>query len=263
MDDRQKLKQLKNNVVKSNELILKSRFDLSLKQQKMVLYLISQVNPYDEEMKLYQFKIGDFCKVCGIDHTSGKNYKTLKEEIKAIADKSIWVRLEDGRETLLRWIEKPYINANKGTIDIRLDSDMKPFLLDLNRNFTTYKLIYTMSFKSKYSIRLYETLCALHYNEEEEYTVFFSIDELRERLGVEEKEYPLFKNFNQRVLQPAIKEINQYSNKNVEYDFIKKGQKVNIIRMKITTYETPQMERVRTEIEKSLDLEQLSIFDLI
>lgn len=36
-------------VVKANALIQKSRFSLSLQQQKIVLYLISKIQPNDEE----------------------------------------------------------------------------------------------------------------------------------------------------------------------------------------------------------------------
>ena len=130
-----------NTVVKANELIQKSRFSLSLQQQKVVLYLISQIAPQDEDFKLYEFSIVEFCKVCGIDYSNGKNYADLKEAVKEIADKSIWVKLDNGKETLLRWIEKPYLDEHSGTIQIKLDKDMKPFLLQLKENFTQYELL--------------------------------------------------------------------------------------------------------------------------
>lgn len=94
-----------NTVVKANELIQKSRFSLTLQQQKIVLYLISQITMYDEDFKLYEFSIVEFCKVCGIDYESGKNYADLKAAIKEIADKSVWIRLANGKQTLVRWIE--------------------------------------------------------------------------------------------------------------------------------------------------------------
>ena len=49
-------------VVKANELIQKSRFNLTLQQQKIVLYLISQIERNDKEFKLYSFSIQQFCK---------------------------------------------------------------------------------------------------------------------------------------------------------------------------------------------------------
>ena len=71
-------------VIKSNDLIQKSRFSLSLQQQKIILCLIAQISPYDDEFKLYEFNVVDFCKACGIDYDSGKNYQDLKLAIKEI-----------------------------------------------------------------------------------------------------------------------------------------------------------------------------------
>ena len=110
------------SVVKANDLIQKSRFSLSLLQQKIVLYLISQITAFDTDFKEYEFDIREFCQVCGIDFDNGGNYGYLKEQIKAIADKSLWIKIQD-EETLLRWIEKPYINKKNGTIRIRLDDN--------------------------------------------------------------------------------------------------------------------------------------------
>ena len=175
-------------VRKSNELIQKSRFDLSVEQQRIVLYLISKISLQDEDLMLYDFSIVDFCRVCGIDHDNGRCYKYLKAAIKALADKSEWVFIgEKDEETLVRWIEKPYFSQKNGTIRIRLDNDMKPFLLQLKERFTQYELIYTLNFGSKYSIRLYELIKSRHFHETEEYTFSYSIDELRRLIGADDK----------------------------------------------------------------------------
>ncbi|MDE7246892.1 MAG: replication initiation protein, partial [Lachnospiraceae bacterium] len=152
MKDDKYLELRNKTVTKANDLIQKSRFNLSLQQQKIVLYLISQITSADEDFKLYEFSIAEFCRVCGINDNNGKTYQDLKMAIKEIADKSLWVAVDEKRETLLRWIEKPYIDAGSGTIQIRLDSDMRPFLLQLKQNFTTYELLWTLHFKSKYTI---------------------------------------------------------------------------------------------------------------
>ena len=93
-----------STVVKSNDLIQKSRFSLSLLQQRILLYLISQITPVDDDFKLYEFSIAEFCKVCGISY-NGRSYNEIKAIIKEIADKSVWITLADGKtETLVRWI---------------------------------------------------------------------------------------------------------------------------------------------------------------
>ena len=72
-----------NTVVKSNALIQQSRFSLSTIQQKIILYIISQIEPWDVELKEYDFKVIDFCKVCGIE-AHGEMYSIIKKHIKDI-----------------------------------------------------------------------------------------------------------------------------------------------------------------------------------
>lgn len=217
-----------NTVSKANELIQKSRYSLSTQQQKIILYLISQINPYATEFKKSKFKIQDFCKVCGIDCGNGNNYITLKEQIKKIADKSCWIKLDNGKETLLRWIEKPYIDENNGTIEIVFDKDMKPYLLQLREHFTQYELCFTLLFKSKYSIRLFELLESYHFHKLEKLYIEFDVEELKQRLDCEN--YTQFKDFNTRVLKPALNEINKHTMYNIDYSFIKAGRKIIKIR---------------------------------
>lgn len=248
-------------VVKANELIQQSRFNLSLQQQKIVLYLISQISPHDEEFKLYEFSIAEFCRVCGIEVENGKNYQNLKQSIKDIADKSLWVHLDEDEETLLRWIEKPYINKKSGVIKIRLDNDMKPFLLQLKKNFTQYELIYTLHFKSKYTIRLYELLKSIHFHELETYTRKYAIDDIRRIFGAEN--YIEYRDFKRRVLEPSIREINDYSDKVVSYEEIKVGRRVSGIQFTITTKSPVERLQVRNRIDEDLGTEQVSLFDIL
>lgn len=220
-------------VSKANDLIQKSRFSLSLQQQKVVLYLISQINADDTDFKLYDFMIADFCRVCGIDVDSGGNYINLKNTLQQIANKSVWITLPNKQQTLVRWIEKPYIDSQRGTIRIKLDADMKPFLLQLKKQYTRYQLIYTLRFKSKYSIRLYEYIKSVHYNELSTYQQIISIGELKRIMGAEI--YDETRDFKRKSLNPAVKEINKYSDKDLIVEEIKKGRKITHLKLIIST----------------------------
>lgn len=220
-------------VSKANDLIQKSRFSLSLQQQKVVLYLISQINADDTDFKLYDFMVADFCRVCGIDVDSGGNYINLKNTLQQIANKSVWITLPNKQQTLVRWIEKPYIDSQRGTIRIKLDADMKPFLLQLKKQYTRYQLIYTLRFKSKYSIRLYEYIKSVHYNELSTYQQIISIGELKRIMGAEI--YDETRDFKRKSLNPAVKEINKYSDKDLIVEEIKKGRKITHLKLIIST----------------------------
>ena len=248
-----------NFVVKSNDLIQKSRFSLTLQQQKIMLYLISQITPFDDDFKLYTFSISEFCKVCGIDEDNGKNYMNLKTAIKEIADKSLWIKLKNGQQTLVRWIEKPYIDEMSGEIQIKLDNDMRPYLLHLQSNFTKYELIWTLHFKSKFTIRLYELVKSIHYYDLETYKKRYTVDELRELLDAED--YTEYYDFKRRVLVPAVKEINLYSDKTVEFEEIKKGRKVVKIELSISSKEGLKDIQIRSGIEKEMGTDRPTLWD--
>ena len=235
-------------VTKANELIQKTRYSLSTQQQKILLYLISQINPFATEFKKAKLKIQDFCNVCGIDSKNGNNYITLKEQIKKIADRSCWVKLEDGRETLLRWIEKPYIDEKSGTIEIIFDKDMKPFLLELRQNFTQFELSYVLLFKSKYAIRLYELLESYHYHKLEPLEKTFNIEELKKILDCEN--YKAFKDFRIKVIDLAVKEINENTMYNIEYELTKEVRKFTEITFKLNKKEV--IEQLKTQDKNNL-----------
>ena len=246
-------------VNKSNELIQRSRFNLSLQEQKIILYLISHISPYDTEFKEFSFSILDFCKVCGIDPDGGKNYRDIKAAIKSIADQSIWIQINDDEETLLRFIEKPYLNKNSGTIKIRLDPDMAPYLLNLRQNFTSYELVFTLRFSSKYSIRLYELIKSIHYRQLEQYERIFPLEELKRIMGAET--YKTYQTFKTRALNMAVNEINRYSDTNIQYVPLKKGKAVQAIKFIIKPKELNEILALRAETEEEFGWTQLSLFE--
>lgn len=238
-----------NTIVKANELIQKSRFSLSAQQQKIVLFIISQINPFDDDFKEYEFRITEFCKVCGID-TKGNIYEEIRQQIKDIADKSIWIELDNGAETLARWIETPTIEKNSGTIRININKNMKPFLLHLQEKYTQYDLIYTLNFKSKYSIRLYEYLKSIHFNKFKQYYLTVEIDKFQKML---DSPYKTFRDFNVNVLKPAHKEINTLSDIIFDYELVRNGRRVKEIKLTITIKDTMDRLRIAKENERLLD----------
>ena len=88
-------------VVKSNALIQQTRYELSLQEQRILLYLISKIKPDDTEIKETEISIIDFCKVCGIDYTKNKaTYSYVKSILKNLADKSNWIEFEPDTEEI-------------------------------------------------------------------------------------------------------------------------------------------------------------------
>ena len=227
-------------VVKANELIQRSRFSLTAQEHKIISYLISKIKPDDYEFHLFEFKIGEFCEVCGIDHVNGKNYINLKSTIKKLSDKSLWVKSDDGKkEILFRWVDDAVIDYQNGTVLMKINERMKSFLLQVKEKFTQYGLYYTLPMKSQYSMRLYELFKSW------EYIGWWraEVEELKRNLFAETyKRYPDFK---RKVIDTAIRETNVYGDINVSYTVEKRGNKVTHIVFQIKT-KTDILERAQT-----------------
>jgi plasmid replication initiation protein len=60
--------------------------------------------------------------------------------------------------------------------------------------------------------------------------VDFSLDELKNELGADEiHSYEIYSNFRREVIERALREINTYTDLNLEYKPIKTGKKVTRI----------------------------------
>lgn len=229
MDDQKYLAIHDSYIVKSNELIQRSRFKLSLTQQKVVLYLCSQIQQTDEDFKLYTIPIREFCQLCGIDGAGGRQYKAIQTTLEQLRQKSYIINLTEHRSTSVSWVEKWYLDTSEGvkSIQIRLDPDMKPYLLRLKDNYTKYEYAYTLRMTHKATPRLYELLKSYHYDKTKPYDKAFDVDELRQLLDADDKEsYRQFRYFRSVVLEPAVDEISEQTDIVVTMQARKQGRTV-------------------------------------
>lgn len=230
-------------VRKANDLIQKSHFDLTEKEQKVILYLISKIQPTDTDFQEYAFSIKEFAEVCGIEYPAG--YTRIKDCLKAIADKSVWIPFQNN-DSLIRWLE--YVDINKQTheINIRFDKRLKPFLLELKSNYTEYKLIYPLYFKHKYTTRLYEWLKSIYYDETEEYSTVQPLEMIKQRMGAEI--YKPYAHFKTRALLPALKEINAVSDLKVKCGEFRNGTQKKVIALEFIINKKTKAETTKAEM---------------
>lgn len=241
------LKKREYLVVKGNELIQRNRFELSLTEQKTVAFICSMIKPIDVKDNImevpfqleYEFNIRDYCKVCGLNYDSGNNYAEIKATLKHLRDRSMWLILEDGSEILVGWLSKVRISKKSGKVLIELDRDLAPYLFDLGQKFTQYQLYNILAMKSAFSVRIYELMKSYAYQKNK----IFDIDELKQLLMVDTvKSYKDFSLFRKKVLEIATHEINELTDITINYEPIKKGNKV--IKIKFVIEQKNPMERL-------------------
>lgn len=241
-------------VYKANDMIQKGRHKLSLQEQRCVLYAISKIKPDDTVFEEYTFELSDFYKLCGL---RGNSYTELKAILIGLKQKTWWVETAPNVESTVSWFNKVRTNKKSGTVIIRFDDDMMPYLLELskeNQYYTHYQLKYVLPMKSRYAIQLYELLKSYQRNN---FDWYFEIDELKQRLNCEQ--YVNFFDFRRRVLEPAVEEINKYSDIEVDYETEKEGRKVTRINFFMQKKEKTALldadRAISTALDGELDVE--------
>jgi plasmid replication initiation protein len=249
--------EVKYKVFKHNDLIQMTRNTMSLNGKKIIAYLISKIQKDDEDFLEQKLEVVKLIELIGLNGTSGANYQIIKDSIKNIAEPCVWWTLPNGKETLVRWIDKPLIDKGSGLIEIKLDSDLKPYLLDLHKKgfFTAYLLEDVLNLKSNYAFNLYELLKS--YENKKEITI--DLDDLKLRLNA--GNYNKYANFRQKVLDVATAEINEKTDLLISWKPIKgaySGRKVTEIEFIINRKEEkkkpklmPKSKLAKTIQEKS------------
>ncbi|WP_031213361.1 replication initiation protein [Geobacillus thermopakistaniensis] len=209
--------QYNSAVTKSNALI-EANYKLSTIEQKIILYIISQIRKDDADFKMYKLPIQEFSELLG--YRGSPKYTELREITKNLMRKVLEIR-EGQKLKQLSWVSYVEYDEHSGYVSLAFDPRLKPYLLQLKREFTTYRLKNVMELKSSYSIRMYELLKRWQYMGE----VVIRLDDLRMMVGAGDK-YSEYHNFKKRVLNPAKKEIAEKTDIMFTYEEIREKRKV-------------------------------------
>lgn len=247
----------RNAVVrKANALIQKTSFALSAQQQKIIAYLISKIEPFTNQFDYITFDVQTYCKIAGLDYkNSGNLYKEIMNSIQQLADKSLWIELDENskEKTLVRWISNPVINEQTGQVKIKFDDVLKPYLLQLRSNYTEMVLINEFALSSRYAVRLYEIVKSVHYNSQEPYRKTFEIDDLRNKLSATAESLKDYKQFRKFVLDTSIAQINERTDLLLSYTTKKLGRKIHYITFRIELKENLERLKAYSVADESLN----------
>jgi plasmid replication initiation protein len=240
-----------NFVTKSNKLI-EANYKLGVIEQKIILCLASNIQPTDSDFKTYTLPIKEFTRLLGLK--GSPKYKDLRDITKELMQKVFEIRINK-KVIQVAWLSFVAYNESEGTIDIRFDPFLRPYLLELKREFTSYKLENVVKLKSTYAIRIYELL--KQYEKIQERT--FLLKDLRKLLGAEDI-YPAYGNFKQRVLMPAQKELKAKTDISFKLEEIKNGRRVIKIKFIIESVKQNKGEQLNLFEENLEEFKQVNSF---
>ena len=175
----------------------------------------------------------DYAEAFGVSENDG--YKILEKAAISLMRKHVTFYSEAHRrgskklkDTIKRvqWVGSSEYVRNEGKIRIRWYDEIVPQLLGLRQHFTVYRLAQIKHLKHKSAVRLLPLLERFKSTGVAEYTV--------EDFCMSIEAAPSFqKNFGmlrRRIIEPAVRELNEHSDLLVTYETRKEGKKVVALR---------------------------------
>ena len=247
-------------VIKKANQLIESRYRFDIWETRFFLSILSQIRRDDDDFQVYRVWYKDVIRAFNLK--SNQSYSLLREAAKSIMSKSFFVSYEkDGttREVqyhILRKIDymkdgqEGQKRESQEYIDVTIEQEMKPFFLQLQRNFTAYDLRNVVKLGA-YPIRVYELL--KQYESIGERTL--DIEEIKRMFEIT-KEYPRFPDFFRWVVSPAIKEINSHTDLMItDCIKVKEGKKVVSLRFVFRRKPDEDVPHTRSKVaQKPLEL---------
>lgn len=218
----------KNYVVQANALI-GGKQALKLNSAKLIRSAIMQVVRDDEELKPYVITIKELSDLLGIPKSN--IYRDVEDITDDILKNPVYVRDVKNGKTVrfikIPWVSRCEYKADVG-IALKLNEELKPFLVSLKEHYTQYILGEVLAMRSVYAIRIFEILQSKMMSDgvpSNGAHVILSVQELRECCDCEDK-YLAFGDFRKRVVDKAVSEINRVTYYDLSYTYQKRGKSV-------------------------------------
>lgn len=213
--------------IRQQNQLVEARYSLTARELKLVLYVCAMVDPNAESFGKCQIRVKEFAELVGVE--TDALYLELRETARSVRRKELILEniVEPGedrpRRKYISWFIDVSVDPNgDGYIGVTLHPDLKPYLLQVHRDYTRFQLGYAVRMESKYAIRLYQLLQRWAFVGKKR----ISVEDLRLRLGARELDkngeiikdnLPAYKSLKQKALRPAVDEINEKSDLSVSF----------------------------------------------
>lgn len=215
-------------VTKDNHLI-EATYMLSLSEQRLLLLTIARIDSRAilQPGICHTITAGEIADSYNLPRDQA--YELLINVAERLYERSVVIcdpdpDRPDVSHLRTRWVASIRYLPSRGAIELIFAPAILPFLSQLKRKFSSYRLEHVAPMTSIYAIRLYELL--IQWREAGTRTV--EIDWLRERFELGDK-YLNIRDLKARVLNPAIEQINAHSDLQVRWEQHKRGRVVHAL----------------------------------
>lgn len=215
-------------IVTSNDLIsARGLSELSLYGRKLFLLAIAQCRKTDKEFFCYEISVSDFAKLIGV--RKNHIYETAREISNELMHTTIEVVNNPEKRKFRIFTLFAVCDYDDSRLYFQLNSMLTEFLLDLRKDFCQPLLSNFLPMKSASTMAIWHLMQRevqkIQCDSDEKATFRFklTLKEIRTATGTEEK-YERISQFKGKVLDHALKELNQLQLAKISYSDVKSGR---------------------------------------
>lgn len=223
----------KNKIVVKHNSLIDASYHLSLVEQRVMLLAIVTAREICDLTPSTNIEVSAKDYISQYKVSNATAYETIKEAADSLFNRQFSYHNDyknSNAITKARWVNKIIYAKDLGLIVLNLSDEVISLISRLEVQFTRYMLDQVSDFKSKYSVRVYELIIKwLKVGRTEKY----ELKDFRNKIGLLEKEYSSLGDFKKRVLDVAVKEINEKTDISIDLEQFKTGRSVTHIRFNI------------------------------
>lgn len=221
---------MKNNLVVKDNALINASYNLELTEQRLIMLAIINARESGKgvtaDCKL-EIHANEYAKLFNVSIDA--SYKALKEAVNNLFNRQFSYTAEYKKTGKIgvvrsRWVSRIFYVDDLALLEITFAPDVVPLITRLEEQFTKYEAKQIAYLTSKYAIRLYELLISWR---EVGKVPQLELSEFRNRLGLIDNEYTAMSDFKKRVLEPAIKQINEHTDIIVKFEQHKRGRTIS------------------------------------
>lgn len=254
-----------NLVVKDNALIEASH-RLSEVEQRLVLLAILKARKHCNSVRELQGKeliiyADDYMQTFGV--TRQVAYRMLKQAVMGLYRAEWGYKYINNKGNKVVAYERftqsaKYIEA-EATVKFMFANAIIPFLVELEKRFTTYEIEQVAQLSSQYAMRLYEFFMQNLDKKSGKGWLDISLDELRFRFGLLPAEYNRMGDFKKGVLDLAMSQINEKTDLSATYTQRKQGRTIVGFKFEFKQKANAKSKKIKDNTER--DPNTKDIFD--
>lgn len=229
-------------LVQQSNALIETTQKMSLVERRLMYHVLSRINPQKPQQE-YELRVEDFAQDFP-QMGKGTVYNQLKEAVLSLYKRDIQLITERGSTKTFYLIQEQEYKDKEGYLRMKFSDSTMPLIFDLKEKFTTMVLENFKFLDSVYSLKLYELL----YQYKNQGWRQITVDDLRFFFSCEDT-YPLFKRFNQMVIEPAMKEISEKSDIIVNAEYLRTGRCITSIKFYFTDKESSEIINIDSKIK--------------